>query len=545
MTLADMHDLEKKSLGELIDGVTERSPDKIALIENERICTYASLSDQSSSLARGLSAIGVKKGDRVAVLMPNTIETMVVYLGIIKLGALLVGINVRYRDKEIKFMLGDSGASTIITIRDHDGYDFVSTLEKLRSNLPGLKNIVVAGSAERSDLLTLDELKTRGGAGKYTYDSSIDPCKDLLELSYTSGTTGVPKGTMITHYQAARNSLHGIELLDISPDDVVLAQLPWYHTFAFTVCLNASFLSGATMVIQDPYNPLATLNVIEKHGVTVHNGTPAMFLMEMNHKDFKKFDISSLRVGVAAGASFSAHLLDRINQEMGFMMTSMWGMTETSGIGSHCSLSDTIEMKTETVGLPISDCEVKICDVSGKEVPVGSDGELWFRGWTATRGYWNNDAETRNQITEDGWLKTGDVARILENNYIQIIGRIKELTNRGGYKVYPAEVEELLIKHPKIAEVAIVGIPNEILGELICACVILLDHNDPLSIAELREFCKDKIADYKLPDELSIMETFPRLASGKIKKLGEGGLKEMARADNKRQNIQTLRKEKT
>jgi len=226
-------------------------------------------------------------------------------------------------------------------------------------------------------------------------------------------------------------------------------------------------------------------------------------------------------------------LLIKIKEEMGFDITSMWGMSEICGIGTSCQLTDPPAIRAETVGIPIWECEAKVVDDYGNNVPVGEVGELWFRGWTVLKGYWNNPAETANQITADGWLKTGDLATMDENGYFRIVGRKKELINRGGYKIYPTELEGLLVKHPKVAEVAVVGTPNPVLGESICACVI--PRGDSPALVELREFCRDKIADYKYPDELCIMKDFPRMASGKVAKFGETGLQALAIADENRQ----------
>jgi acyl-CoA synthetase (AMP-forming)/AMP-acid ligase II len=538
--IVDPEDVWEMSLGDICARTAAKVPDKTAIIEPNRTCTYKELNDMADALAAGLVSIGVKKGDRVGIILQNSIEAIAAYVGVAKAGAVTVGINPRYREHELRLLLEDSGLSTVITMNRLDDYDYIFLLKGLQKHIPSLRNFVAMEPTEHSDIFIYRDLIEAHRADKYNHPV-IDTKKDLITLMYTSGTTGVPKGAMATHYQLIRNSSQFIERLDVTADDVILAQLPWFHAFAKVACLNLSIITGATMVIQDPYNPVETLKMIEKYKCTIHHGTPAMFLMELNNKDFNKYDLSSLRAGVAAGAAFSLNLLLRIKKEMNLNVISAWGMTELSGGGCSTKLSDPDELKTQTVGLPSKDCKVKVCDSNGQELPIGEVGELWFWGWLVTPSYWNNEAETKQQITADGWLKTGDLCRILENGYVQYVGRLKEMINRGGYNVYPRELEDILLKHPKVHLVAVVGIPNEILGELICACVIPKDKNNPPDIIELREYCKDKIADYKLPDELCIMDDFPRTASGKIKKFGDNGIRNKA-INQYRQNYRSYNK---
>lgn len=533
-------DVWEIGFGAICARTAAKIPDKIAIIEPNRTCTYKELNDMADAFAAGLVSIGVKKGDRVGIILQASIEAIAAYVGVAKAGAVVLGINPRYREEELRFLLGNSELSTMITMNRLGDFDYISLLKGLQKEIPSLRNMIAMEPTEHSDIFIYRDLVEGHRADKYNHPV-IDPKKDLLILMYTSGTTGVPKGATSTHYQLIRNATQFIERLDVTADDVSLAQLPWFHAFAIILCINLTIITGSTMALQDPYNPVETLKVIEKNKCTLHHGTPAMFLMELNHKDFKKYDLSSLRAGVAAGAACSTDLLLRIKKEMNLNIISAWGMTETSGGGCSTMLSDSDELKTQTVGFPSKDCKVKVCDSNGQELPIGEVGELWLWGWLVTPGYWNNEEETKKQITPDGWMKTGDQCRILENGYVQFVGRLKEMINRGGYKVYPNEIEGLLLKHPKVHEVAVVGIPNEILGELICACVIPIDKNNPPNIIELREHCKDKIADYKLPDEICIMDDFPRTSSGKFRKFGDAGVRDVALSQD-RQNYRSYKK---
>lgn len=528
------------SLGAICAQTAAIIPNKIAIHDSERSCTYQELNDLSDALALGLASIGVSKGDRVGIILQNSIETIASYLAVTKLGAVMIGINPRYRENELRFMLESSRLSTVITMNHLDNYDFISLLTGLLKNIPSLCNVIAMEPTEHSDIYLFEDL-VEANRGKEYNIPFIDAKNDLITLMYTSGTTGVPKGATATHYQLVRNSTQFIERLDITADDIILIQLPWFHMFANIACINLSIITGATMVIQDPFDPGETLKIIEKFKCTIHHGTAAMFMMELNHKDFHKYDLSSLRAGVAAGEACSTELLLRIKKEMNLNVISTWGMTELSGGGCSTILTDSDDLKTQTVGLPSRDCKVKICDGNGNELPIGEVGELWFWGWLVTPGYWDNEAETKKQITPDGWLKTGDLFRILENGYVQYIGRSKEMVNRGGYNVYPRELEDILLTHPKINNVVIVGTPNAVLGELICACVIPDDMDNAPDIIELRDYCKNKIADYKMPDELSIMEDFPKTASGKLRKFGEKGIRDLA-INQRRQNYRTYNK---
>lgn len=534
--LTKPEDVWELSLGQTLSRSAQLCPDKIAFKEghNNRSCTYAELNQKAEAVAAGLASLGVKKGDRVGIILPNSIEAMISFYGVTKLGAIVVGINPRYRESEIRFMLSNSGASTVISTSKMGDFEFFPLLSQLRQELSDFHHIILTGPPDKNyDNVLFFEEWVMAYLGNQYPDPKINTREDLAILLYTSGTTGVPKGAMLTHYQLIRNSSFAIHTMDIIADDVILFQLPWFHVFALTVCVDGTVIPQATAVILEPYNPREALRLIEENGITVHHGTPAMFLMEMNLPDFKNYNLSSLRTGLAAGAPFAPALLQKIEKEMGIVITSGWGMTEVGGFGCSCQLDDPPEIRAETIGIPIWECEAKVVDEEGRELPRGERGELWFRGWTVLKGYWNNPEETKNQITKDGWLKTGDMAIMDEQGYIRIVGRKKELINRGGYKVYPTELEELLIKHPKVAEVAVVGTPNPILGESICACVI--PKGDPPTLTDLREFCKDKIADYKYPDELCIMQDFPRMSSGKVTKFGERGLRARAIKDESRE----------
>jgi fatty-acyl-CoA synthase len=515
------------SLGEVCSRTAAKVPDKTAIFEASRSCTYKELDDLANSLAAGLLSIGVKKGDRVGIILQNTIETIISYVALTKMGAVTIGLNPRYRENELRFMLEYSGLSTVITMNSNGDYNYIQLLKMLQKDLPALNILIAMDPTDYPDIFVFEDL-IKNHMNESCDFPVINAKTDLITLMYTSGTTGIPKGAMATHYQLIRNTTQFIDRLDITADDVILTQLPWFHAFANIACINLSIITGATMVIQDPFDPAETLKMIEKYRCTIHHGTAAMFLMELNYKDFKKYDLSSLRAGVAAGEACSTDLLLKIKKEMNLNVISTWGMTELSGGGCSTRLTDPVELKTNTVGLPSKDCKVKICNENGNELPTGEVGELWFWGWLVTPGYWKNEEETKKQITDDGWLKTGDMFRMLENGYLQYVGRSKEMVNRGGYNVYPRELEDLLSKHPKVGSVVIVGTPNEILGELICACVIPKNSDNPPDIMELREYCKDKIADYKMPDELCIMEDFPKTPSGKIRKFGDRGIRDMA-----------------
>jgi fatty-acyl-CoA synthase len=458
-----------------------------------------------------------------------------------KLGAVHVGVSTRFRSRELKFMLQNTRTSTLLIAEQYDGFNYLELIKEVRQDTPLLKNIIVVNGRPEDGMMSFDRLIEAGKNKKYP-KPEIDPQKDLATLVYTSGTTGFPKGAMHTHsgfFGAAGLCVGRAEKLN--SQDVVLGHIPMTVMFG-AVILCAAFYARAGLVLIDTYDPKLVLELIEKEKVTEHSGTPAMFIMEMNHPDFKNYDITSLKVGIAAGAFFPTELVKKADKEMGLKLVQALGTSETVACALG-SIEDSLDSRAETLGAPMPGSEIKVIDDSGKELPLGEAGELHYRGWNLCQGYWENPAENEKAFDDDGWWHTGDLVKIDEKGHLRILGRKKELIIRGGFNIVPSEIEELLSKHPKILEIAVVGTPNPVLGESICVCVIPPKGQRP-TLLELRDFLKDKIADYKLPDELAIMEIFPYLANGKLAKFGPEGLESLAKADETREKLINIKSKK-
>jgi fatty-acyl-CoA synthase len=357
-------------------------------------------------------------------------------------------------------------------------------------------------------------------------------------LLYTSGTTGQPKGAMITHYAAVRAGWEYSFGIQASSEDIFIGFLPMSHSYGCGSILIQPILLQATVVLMDKFEVEKAFQIIEQQKITLQLAAATHYILELNHKNRSKYDLRSLRAGLIAGMIAPEGLITRVEKEMGVYLTSFWGASEVGpGLGTICPYPSTLEIREKYIGQPVADTRIRIVEpVTDKELDNGEIGELTTKGWHVMQGYWKNPDETRNQII-DGWLHTGDLASMDENGFIKIYGRSKDLINRGGYKIYPYELECMLVDHPKIEQVCIVATPNPVLGESICACVIPRQ-DQTVTLAEIRKIMKDQIAPHKLPDELCIMEDFPKLSGGiKVKKFGSGGLAELAEKDEKREKI--------
>lgn len=368
--------------------------------------------------------------------------------------------------------------------------------------------------------------------------AAIDPKNDLAMLLYTSGTTGKPKGAMITHYAAVRAGWEYSLGVQASAEDKFIGFLPMSHSYGCGSILIQPILLQATVVLMNKFDVEKAFQLIEREKITLQLGAPPHYILELNHKNRSKYDLSSLRAGLIAGMIAPEGLITRVENEMGVYITSFWGASEVGpGLGTMCPYPSALEIREKYIGLPVAGTRMRVVDpVNHHVVEDGEIGELTLTGWHVMQGYWKNPYETNKQII-DGWLHMGDLASIDKNGYLKIYGRTKDLINRGGYKIYPHELECMLVDHPKVEQVCIVATPNPVLGESICACVVPRP-GQTVSLEEIRDIMKDRIAAHKLPDELCIMQDFPKLSGGvKIKKYGQGGLAELAQKDDNRQKI--------
>jgi fatty-acyl-CoA synthase len=531
----ELDTIKSLSLGQILSKGADDVPDKTALVDGDRRITYRQLNQMAEDLAAGLNQLGFSKGDRVAIYMKSSAEFVTAFYAIEKLGLIVAWVNPMYRKNESQFILGNSQAKGVVIFREWEEYDYLGALLDIRKNLPDLEHIIVVGEGDGEGVHGYEALMEKGKQKSYP-DPSIDSQHDLAMLIYTSGTTGNPKGAMITHYQAIRGGYQYSLGVNATADDIFIGVLPMSHSYGCGAILIQPFLLQASLVLMETFKPELAFEIIEKEKITLQLAAPAHYILELNHKNRSKYDLTSLRAGLIAGQPAPEGLIRSVETEMGVYLTSFWGASEVGpGLGIMCPYPSPLEIREKYIGLPIADTQLMVVDpVTGDPLPDGETGELKVSGWHVLKSYWNNPEETQKQV-KDGWLFTGDLVLRAADGYISIFGRIKDQINKGGYKIIPLELESLIVEHPKVKEVSVVATPNPILGESICACVILFE-NETLKLDELKTFLEGKVSKNKYPDELCIMEDFPRLSGGvKLKKFGEGGIGDLARKDKTRE----------
>jgi fatty-acyl-CoA synthase len=530
-----MEILDTLSVGQILERGDQEVPSKTAVVDGDRRVTYQELNDMADALAASLSELGCSKGDRVAVYMKNSLELMVAFYALQKLGIIVAWVNPNYRISEALFILGNSEAKGVFVFREWEGYDYLAALLAIKKDLPELQSIFLAGEGSGPGVCLVRDL-IKNGRGKVYSKPEINPGQDLSMLIYTSGTTGTPKGAMICHTQVVKAGYQYALAVAASSEDVFIGFLPMTHSYGCGAVLIQPLLLLSTVVLMDKFEPQKAFELIEKERVTLQLGAPAHYILELNHPGLKKHDLTSLRAGLIAGQIAPEGLITRVQQEMNLYLSSFWGASEVGpGLGILCPYPSPLEIRERSIGKSIAGTAVRVVDPeTRKEVPDGEIGELTLSGWPVMKGYWRKPDETAKQI-KDGWIFMGDLVSKSKEGYIRIYGRTKDLINRGGFKIYPHELESLIIEHPAVDQACVIATPNPVLGESICACVIP-KRGSTLSLKDMRAFLKEKIAPHKLPDELCLMQDFPRLSGGvKINKFGKGGLAELAQKDPNRE----------
>ncbi|MBI3089503.1 MAG: acyl--CoA ligase [Candidatus Tectomicrobia bacterium] len=534
----ELRDVENLTVAQAVELSARRLPEKVALIAGERRVTYRDLLGMADAVAVGLAERGVKKGDRVAVALLNTPEMVASYLGCVKAGAVIVWTNPAFRHSDLLFVLRNTQPTTMFLPREVAGFDFLGMVRELRRQVPSLRQLIVDGlpapqGPREEDLAAI--LERHQGATPPAV--TMDVRKDVLFLQHTSGTTGVPKAAVHTNYHMVRNVVGVVNSYHGTENEVYIGHLPFFHLFGRTCTLNAALFSGASCVLQQSFQPAEALHLMAEHGVTVQHVAPAHLILELNVPDFAAHDLSSLRTGFVAGAVPPAETFKRACDRMGCHYLGSWGCSEAFE-GLVCDYDhDSLEMRATTAGKPLEGFEFKVIDEAGTTLPPGQPGELCVRSYAVLTEYWRNPEETARQLDAEGWLHTGDVAVADEEEHYRIAGRLKEMVNRGGMKIYPSELESLLDKHPKVKEVCVVSTPNPVLGESICACIVPKGEEKP-TLAELRQYLAEHVARYKLPDELCLFTEFPRLSGGvKLRKFGPGSIQDQAIKNEARERV--------
>ena len=478
--------------------------------------TYGELVAQCEEVARGLMARGVKKGDRVGIWSPNRYEWVIVQYATSAMGAILVNINPAYRTSELEYALNQSGISFLILAARFRQADYVAMLGEVKGRCPGLREALVI--EDGWDALKRDGTKVEPGE-LHELEATLQ-FDDPINIQYTSGTTGFPKGATLTHHNILNNGYFIGETLRYTEQDRVCIPVPFYHCFGMVLGNLACTTHGSTMVIPaEAYDPVLTMETVQQERCTSLYGVPTMFIGELEHARFKDFNFSSLRTGIMAGSPCPVEVMKKVQTVMHIPeMTIAYGMTETSPVSTQCTTDDPLERRVSTVGRVHPHVEIKIIDPStGAVVPRDTPGELCSRGYIVMRGYWNNDEATRQAIDPARWMHTGDLATMDGDGYINIVGRIKDMIIRGGENIYPREVEEFLYSHPDIADVQVIGVPSEKYGEEVMAWVKLREGSSAAG-DEIAAWCKGKIASYKIPRHWKFVDSFPMTITGKIQK---------------------------
>ena len=506
-----------ETIGANLDRTIARVPQAEALVSSHQGLryTYAEFGAAVDRLAGGLLAAGVAPGDRVGVWGPNRAEWAIVQYATAKIGVILVNINPAYRTSELEYALGQSGCRLLFACREVKGSDFVAMVDQVQPKLPALERTIFFQTRDWEEIssggATADEV--RQVAGQLDFD-------DPINIQYTSGTTGSPKGATLTHHNILNNAHFTAELLGYSERDRVCVPVPLYHCFGMVIGNLACTSSGACIVYPaETFDPEATLQACAQERCTSLYGVPTMFIAELSDPSFAEHDLGCLRTGIMAGSPCPIEVMKRCGSEMGIEQISIaFGQTETSPVSTFVRVDDTLEHRCETVGQVMPHTEIKVIDpASGRIVPRGQPGEFCARGYLVMRGYWNDPQRTAESIDTGGWMHSGDLATLDEHGYVRIVGRIKDMVIRGGENVYPREIEEFLYTHPQVADVQVIGVPDERYGEELMAWIV--PHAGvTLTEEAVREFCRGKIAHFKIPRYVKFVDSFPMTVTGKVQK---------------------------
>ena len=514
-----------ETIGRNLDRTVARFPDRDAVISVHQgiRLTYAQFLAAVEEIARGLLALGVEPGDRVGIWSPNNAEWVTLQYATAKAGAIMVNVNPAYRTSELAYALGQSRVSTLVLAPRFRQADYLDMLDRVAGELPALNRRVVLGTDTPAGAMGWDQLREAGDrvpADRLREREALLQFDDPINIQYTSGTTGFPKGATLSHHNILNNGFFIGEGCRYTDADRVCIPVPLYHCFGMVLGNLACTTHGATMVYPaEAFDPEATLAAVQSERCTALYGVPTMFIAELEHPRFHEFDYSSLRTGIMAGSLCPVEVMKKVQADMHMAeVTICYGMTETSPVSFQSGTDDPVDKRVSTVGRVHPHVEVKVVDPdSGRVVPRGIPGELCTRGYVVMLGYWDNEEATGEAIDRAGWMHTGDLATLDEDGYANVVGRIKDMVIRGGENVYPREVEEFLYQHPAVGDVQVVGVPDERYGEELCAWVRLRE-GQAVSGEELREWCRGKIATFKIPRYWRFVDEFPMTVTGKVQK---------------------------
>jgi AMP-dependent synthetase/ligase len=533
------HSLIEMTLGDLLDKVASVYPENDCVVCNDKPFrkTYKEFKEECDTVAKGLMALGVEKGSHVAIWATNYPEWIVLMYASAKIGATLVTVNTNYKVFEAEYLLKQSDTDTLVMMEGLKDTNYTEIINELCpelktstpgsmdcENLPYLKRVIYLDSKEKtpqgmlhwselhklSEKISDDELRAR--------QASVD-CHDVVNMQYTSGTTGFPKGVMLTHYNILNNGKCIGDNQIFTYRDRVCLPVPFFHCFGCVLGIMACITHGSTIVPVERYNPVRVMNTIQGERCTATYGVPTMYIAMLEHPDFPKYDFSSLRTGIMSGSPCPVKVMEQVVNLMNMReITIPYGLTEVSPVCTMTNVSDSIEKRVSTVGRKMPFVEVKVVDPETyEELPPNTPGEVIVRGYSVMKGYYKMPEATAQAIDKDGWLHSGDLAAVDPEGYFHITGRIKDMIIRGGENIYPKELEEFLYTNPKVKDVQVIGVPDKNYGEEVCACVIL-KQGETATEDELKEFIRENLSRHKMPRYIWFMDTFPMTASGKIQK---------------------------
>jgi long-chain acyl-CoA synthetase len=536
--------VEARPLHRLLQDGAARSPEKRCLVYHGRSLTYRQVDDLASRFASGLASLGFQKGDRVALFMPNMPQFVIAYFGTLEAGGTVVPCSPLYKEKELEYQLRDSGAAFVVAAGDVvKGNDLFGSLEKCRSRL-SLKSVIVAGvtdyiqgfkrplavfrgvkKVKRPDTVAFTELVKRSKAMRT--QAEVDPVRDVAVLQYTGGTTGVSKGAMLSHANLYLNAFQTAAALPLGESDVCLAALPLFHIYGMTAAMNAPLSAGCSVVLLPRFEVEPVMETIQKERVTSFCGVPTMYVAVINHPRVSQFDLRSVRSCISGGAALPAAVRTRFIELTGSALVEGYGLTEASPVTHVNPIGSEVDAKEGSIGIPVSGTDAAIVRMDDPEkfLGVGEVGELAVKGPQVMLGYWNRREETEMVMKKDGWLLTGDIARMDEQGFFFIVDRKKDMIDVGGFKVWPREVEEVLFAHPAVREAAVVGYPDEYRGESVRAYIVLRpERRGTVSEKDIIDFCRDRVANFKAPRSVVFVEDLPKTLVGKVlrRKLREG-----------------------
>jgi len=512
--------LLEETIGAAFERTVAAHPDREAMVEvaTGRRWTWQELDRDVDAVARGLLALGVDKGDRIGVWAPNCAEWTISQLATAKIGAILVNVNPAYRTHELAYAVNQSGMRFLLSATSFKTSDYAGMIEQVRPECPTLERVVHLDGPDWKQLIAAGEEIPLSAVPERM--AGLDPFEPI-NIQYTSGTTGYPKGATLSHRNILNNGYFVTETIGLTEEDRLCIPVPFYHCFGMVMANLGCLTHGATMVIPGPgFDPAGTLQAVQDERCTVVYGVPTMFIAMQNHPDFATFDLSTLRSGIMAGSVCPVEVMKRCISDMNMAGASIaYGMTETSPVSCQTRADDDLDRRTATIGRAAPHVEIKIVDpATGETVPRGEPGEFCTRGYSVMLGYWDDPEKTAEAIDDEGWMHTGDLATMREDGYCLIVGRIKDMVIRGGENIYPREIEEFLYTHPDIEDVQVVGVPDEKYGKELCAWVRMRAGAKPLDAEQVRAFATGKLAHYKIPRYVLVVDEFPMTVTGKIRK---------------------------